>query len=1708
MSVPAKALGPRPQTVSPVVRQRRPETRNGGGRGRADVVGAHALVGNAAVTAGLSRAAGPGPAAWTPQMLLAGQNLVGNQVVANQAPPAAPVPAAPAPVVTTPPPARPAVRKVTAPAAPDPKDLAPGERAAKDGPAAERPGEGGGKQKAAGPRSPGADPKFQALAKDVGTKKRTIGSSHPPATVEAGAAQAAAEPPPDDREARGKATHVEDMDAAKPGEFDKQRFVDAVKKAVADRAPKNLDEADKFGGSGKAEEVKAEVQGEVGEGKDASAREIADTTAAVPEPAPDAKQVVALTPDRVPAKPGAPNPDQAAPDALPPSATDMSAGPERVDRQMAEARVTERQLSFANSREPRFDEAVREKKKMEAHSSAAPKKLRADESREITDVKAGAAAGGATAMTGIHATRVATGKQVGAGKTGAKSRDEDKRKQVTDLLQQVFDRTKADVEKILSDLDGKIDDEFTTGEKRARDRFTAEHEDGMRRYKDERYGGWDGWLRWGKDLFAGLPEEANRIYERARDGYLSAMDRIITDIADVVELELRRAKNRIADGREEITAAVNGLPADLRAIGREAATEFDGRFDELRDTVADKGTELVDTLATRYTEAVTAVDEEIAAEKEKNKGLVAKAVDAVGGAVKAILELGRLLMGVLRKAVTAVGAILEDPIGFLGNLVVGVGGGLRLFLRNAGHHLRQGVLAWLLGTGASAGLQLPRTFDVLGILTMIAALLGVSWPNIRSRITRRVPDEAVTAAETAVPLVAGVKRRGVAGMWDDLKTRVGDLRKQLIDDLVAYLLPTIVIAGVTWIVSLFNPASAFVRAVKMIIDIVRFVVTQARQIIDFVNAVLDAIIAIARGGTAGVPALVERALARSIPVLIGALAAVLGIGGIAGRVRQVFQKLARPVNRAVDRVVDKIVDLVKKLWARIRPKRARGPERPAGGRAPASARKPRPGARRTPPARRDRRGKDDRLRRKLLAALREAGRLADRASGDEAAVRRGLPAIKARHRLTLLAVTTRPGAGDAVLFVFDGAINPRATFDHLVTDRYLNDAQQAYKRTNTTFAVGDLPGPMGAVVPGLAEVLRLSTGQARKYAERWVAQGKLTRDTTSRGRVVYTFVRLSDVHLRVPYDHPERPRWMAGARDAGLPAARAAHLWYLVIAGLRDGVPGNFDVVADELMKNMRIEPKKGALWSKGEDLSDYAVGLGFVTLEAQEFYKITKGLTLLDDWPRVRPVWVAFSVRYASQLRKEIHVFARQIGPGSVLVDIELPEVKRISKLSGRRIALKFHGMEWGDDPLRVLQNPVPRYWRELRRDGTPLAEGQQQVLDKKGATAATRAARQRFATSQASKRAAGTRTPTGDVDPDALQRLMSSLPVVPRSQAAMTRFARRAVNATGDVTLAPVGGGFSGAPVLRILDARNTLLGVLKVFPDREQFAMELSALASLGRVRIVGGRAVAALGVAKSTAGPRPAGMVVSSAAPGRDVEGMMAETGATPVGPERRRKFQELREAVEGIGRTLAGLHTVPAGSGGAVADAFVQRHLADVLDRRAALPALRGELAGVGIDVTELQSRIDALVAGFRANPGGAALVHGDSHPGNYFFDPSTGVTIIDTTTLHFSVDGRGRPTGAPSRDVANFAQQLAHYSVNLKLTPSEVTVLQAVFRRAYRAGGGTGTTPEADAFFRARASLGWLMRAMQRLRTAGPGSLDSAQQSHVELAREAFGLRR
>ena len=63
------------------------------------------------------------------------------------------------------------------------------------------------------------------------------------------------------------------------------------------------------------------------------------------------------------------------------------------------------------------------------------------------------------------------------------------------------------------------------------------------------------------------------------------------------------------------------------------------------------------------------------------------------------------------------------------------------------------------------------------------------------------------------------------------------------------------------------------------------------------------------------PGYIEKTLAKMVPVLIGFLASLLGLGGISGKIQKILATVQKPVMKVVDWVVGKAVAFGKKAWA-------------------------------------------------------------------------------------------------------------------------------------------------------------------------------------------------------------------------------------------------------------------------------------------------------------------------------------------------------------------------------------------------------------------------------------------------------------------------------------------------------------------------------------------------------------------------------------------------------------------------------------------------------------------------------------------------------------------------------------------------------------------------------------------------------------------------
>ena len=145
---------------------------------------------------------------------------------------------------------------------------------------------------------------------------------------------------------------------------------------------------------------------------------------------------------------------------------------------------------------------------------------------------------------------------------------------------------------------------------------------------------------------------------------------------------------------------------------------------------------------------------------------------------------------------------------------------------------------------------------------------------------------------------------GVGGLWQMLLEKLGDIKEMIFEKIKGFVQDRIITAGITWLIGLLNPAAAFIKACKLIYDVVMFFVNNASRIKKFVDTILDSVADIVRGNIGGVVNKINDVLGQMVPIIIGFLASVIGLGGIGAKIREIVQTLQKPVNKALDFVIN------------------------------------------------------------------------------------------------------------------------------------------------------------------------------------------------------------------------------------------------------------------------------------------------------------------------------------------------------------------------------------------------------------------------------------------------------------------------------------------------------------------------------------------------------------------------------------------------------------------------------------------------------------------------------------------------------------------------------------------------------------------------------------------------------------------------------------
>jgi hypothetical protein len=776
----------------------------------------------------------------------------------------------------------------------------------------------GDKKKA--PASPEEDPAFQKVVKKIGGVSKAQ-QKHVPAKVKADEAQAGAVAPPEEITGRAQGTHAADMEKAEAPPFDAAGFKAQLLKRIEELAPKNMEEADDFKSENKLAGVKQEMGGTVAENRDAARGPLEKTKAQ----GPDLKSVEPkpVTPIPDPA-PGAPPPSVGANEAAPKQKTEaeleapIQENTARIGNEFASQNITEEQL--AKSNEPSFQSALASKKEAETQAAEGPCAYRQFEQGAIANAEKQARANAAVQTKGMHAQRVGAFGLVREAQGATKDKDEAARKEVGDHINGIYEKVKGEVEQILSAIDGKVEAVFDAGAEAAKVVFENYVDSEMEAYKEDRYGGWFGWARWAKDKIAGMPDEVNVFYERGRNLYLKKMDAVIDNVIAIIAADLTAAKAAIARGRKELSDYLAGLPANLQKVGAEAADEVTSKFETLDQNIDSKKDSLIDSLANKYNEKLKAIDASIEEMKAANRGLVDKAIDAIKSVINTIIELKNLLFRVLAKISEVVMNIIADPIGFLGNLIDAVKLGLDNFGANIEKHLKAGFVTWLTGSLGNLNIQMPDdVFSLPGIFSLIMQVLGLTWDYIRGKAVKLLGEPVVKALEVGFDIFQILIKEGPAGLWAYAVEKFSDLKEMVIEEIKNMLISEVIKAGIKWLLGLLNPVAAFIKAAMAIYEIVKFFITKAKQIMELIEAFIDGVAAVAKGSISGAAQLIENALAKAIPLIIGFLASLLGISGLAERVQKLIKSLRKRVDAFIDGILLKAKNYARTVMNKLSP---------------------------------------------------------------------------------------------------------------------------------------------------------------------------------------------------------------------------------------------------------------------------------------------------------------------------------------------------------------------------------------------------------------------------------------------------------------------------------------------------------------------------------------------------------------------------------------------------------------------------------------------------------------------------------------------------------------------------------------------------------------------------------------------------------------------
>ena len=297
------------------------------------------------------------------------------------------------------------------------------------------------------------------------------------------------------------------------------------------------------------------------------------------------------------------------------------------------------------------------------------------------------------------------------------------------------------------------------------------------------------------------------------------------------------------------------------------------------------------------------------------------AADFIKWGVDQVISLLEILFSVvapgavpyIAKAKSAFKTIIKNPIAFVGNLVRAGKLGFQNFANNILTHLKTALIKWITGPLGDAGVYIPKSFDLMEIIKLVLSVLGLTWQNIRGKLVKIIPEPVLIVLEKTAGILVTLVKDGPAAAWQEIKAELTELKDQMIAKITEMVTTEVVKAAVMKLVSMLNPAGAFVQAIMAIYNTITFFIQKINQIAAVVGSFIDSVAAIASGQVTAAAQKVEQTMANTLTIIIAFLAKFAGLGNIPEKVVGIIKKIRQPIDKGLDKIVGWLGGILQKM---------------------------------------------------------------------------------------------------------------------------------------------------------------------------------------------------------------------------------------------------------------------------------------------------------------------------------------------------------------------------------------------------------------------------------------------------------------------------------------------------------------------------------------------------------------------------------------------------------------------------------------------------------------------------------------------------------------------------------------------------------------------------------------------------------------------------